>query len=30
MNKLGAGDRHSAALLALRQGLIDLNAVQDL
>jgi DNA-binding NarL/FixJ family response regulator/tRNA A-37 threonylcarbamoyl transferase component Bud32 len=30
MNKLGAGDRHSAALAALRQGLIDLNAVQDL
>ena len=30
MDKLGAGDRHSAALTALRLGLIELSAVQDL
>lgn len=30
MDKLRAGDRHSAALVALRLGLIELGAVQDL
>ncbi len=30
MNKLGAGDRHAAALAALREGLIDLDELHDL